>query len=100
METIIREGGLQGTSFAEQEKWFITDPLPPANKHVMLDAARHFVAPDPVLTNFGEITQIMQIMQAQIDLLMIGEERDAKVVCDEIVRQVNPLIKEGQWRSG
>ncbi len=97
METIIREGGLQGTSFAEQEKWFITDPLPPANKHVMLDAARHFVAPDPVLTNFGEITQIMQ---AQIDLLMIGEERDAQVVCDEIVRQVNPLIKEGQWRSG
>ena len=50
-----------------------------------------------MLTNFGEITQIMQ---AQIDLLMIGEERDAKVVCDEIVRQVNPLIKEGQWRSG
>ena len=40
METIIREGGLQGTSFAEQEKWFITDPLPPANKHVMLDAAQ------------------------------------------------------------
>ena len=49
---------------------------------------RHFVAPDPVLTNFGEISQIMQ---AQIDLLLIGEERDAKVVCDEIVRQVNPL---------
>ena len=39
-------------------------------------------------------------MQAQIDLLMIGEERDAKVVCDEIVRQVNPLIQEGQWRTG
>lgn len=96
METIIKEGGLQGTSFEAQEKWFVTDPLPPANKHVMLDAARHFVAPDPVLTNWGEITQIMQ---SQIDLLMIGEERDAKVVADEIVRQVNPLILEGQWRS-
>ena len=96
METIIKEGGLQGTSFEAQEKWFVTDPLPPENKHVMLDAARHFVAPDPVLTNWGEITQIMQ---SQIDLLMIGEERDAKVVADEIVRQVNPLILEGQWRS-
>jgi len=97
METIIKEGGLQGTTFEAQEKWFVTDPLPPANKHVMLDAARHFVAPDPVLTNWGEITSIMA---AQIDLLLIGEERDAQVVCDEIVRQVNPLIQEGQWRSG
>ena len=88
---------MQGTTFEAQEKWFVTDPLPPANKHVMLDAAKRFVAPDPVLTNWGEITNIMA---AQIDLLLIGEERDAQVVCDEIVRQVNPLIKEGQWRSG
>lgn len=96
METIIKEGGLQGTSFSAQEEFFITDPLPPENKQVMLDAARHLVAPDPVLTNWNEITSIMQ---AQIDLLLIGAERDAKVVADEIVRQVNPLIEEGQWRS-
>jgi len=96
METIIKEGGLQGTSFAAQEEWFVTDPLPPANKHVMLDAARHFVAPDPVLTNWDAITRIMQ---SELDLLFIGEERDAKVVMDSIVEQVNPMIVEGQWRS-
>lgn len=96
METIIKEGGLQGTTFEAQEKWFVTDPLPPANKQVMVDAARHFVAPDPVLTNWGEITNIMQ---SELDLLFIGEERDAKVVMDKIVEQVNPMIIEGQWRS-
>jgi len=96
METIIKEGGLQGTTFAAQEEWFVTDPLPPANKHVMLDAARHFVAPDPVLTNWDAITRIMQ---SELDLLFIGEERDAKVVMDSIVEQVNPMIVEGQWRS-
>ncbi|MCY3977739.1 MAG: sugar ABC transporter substrate-binding protein, partial [Chloroflexi bacterium] len=96
METIIKEGGLQGTTFEAQEKWFVTDPLPPANKQVMVDAARHFVAPDPVLTNWGEITNIMQ---SELDLLFIGEERDAKVVMDKIVEQVNPMILEGQWRS-
>ena len=96
METIIKEGGLQGTTFAAQEEFFVTDPLPPDNKQVMVDAARHFVAPDPVLTNWTEITNIMQ---AQMDLLLIGEELDAKVIADEIVRQVNPLIQEGQWRT-
>ena len=96
METIIKEGGLQGTTFEAQEKWFVTDPLPPANKHVMVDAARHFVAPDPVLTNWDAITRIMQ---SELDLLFIGEERDAKVIMDSIVEQVNPMILEGQWRS-
>ncbi len=96
METIIREGGLQGTTFAAQEQWFVTDPLPPANKQVMVDAARHFVAPDPVLTNWDAITRVMQ---AELDLLFIGEERDAKVIMDRIVQEVNPMIVEGQWRS-
>lgn len=96
MEKIIKDGGLQGTSFEAQEKFFVTDPLAPENKHVLLDSVKHFVSPDPLLTNWGEI---LNVMQAQLDLLNIGEERDAKVVCDEIVRQVNPLIKEGQWRT-
>ncbi len=39
-------------------------------------------------------------MAAQIDLSSNGDERDAQVVNGEIVRQVNPLIQEGQWRSG
>jgi hypothetical protein len=63
---------------------------------VFTDAVKHFLAPDPILTNWNEI---LNVMQAQLDLLNIGEERDAKVVCDEIVRQVNPLIAEGQWRT-
>jgi ABC-type glycerol-3-phosphate transport system substrate-binding protein len=96
MEKIIKDGGLQGTSFEAQEKWFVTDPVQPNHKEVMLDSVKHFLAPDPILTNWSEI---LNVMQAQIDLLSIGEERDAQVVCDEIVRQVNPLIKEGQWRS-
>ena len=96
MEKIIKEGGLQGTSFEEQEKWFVTDSRPPENKHVMLDAAKHFVSPDPVLTNMNKINSVMQ---SQIELLLIGEEKDAKVVADEIVRKVNPLIKKGQWRA-
>ena len=96
MEKIIKEGGLQGTSFEEQDKWFVTDSRPPENKHVMLDAAKHFVSPDPVLTNMNKINSVMQ---SQIDLLLIGEEKDAKVVADEIVRKVNPLIKKGQWRA-
>jgi len=96
MEKIILDGGLQGTTFEAQEKWFVTDPIQPNPKEVMTDAVKHFLAPDPVLTNW---TEIANIMQAQIDLLSIGEERDAQVVCDEIVRQVNPLILEGQWRS-
>ncbi len=62
----------------------------------MLDAAKHFVSPDPVLTNMNKINSVMQ---SQIDLLLIGEEKDAKVVADEIVRKVNPLIKKGQWRA-
>ena len=96
MEKIIRDGGLQGTRLSAQEEYFLTDPLPPENKHVMVDAVRHFVAPDPVLTNWGEIDKTMA---AEIDLLLIGEERDAKVIGDRICQKVNPLIKEGQWRS-
>ena len=88
---------MQGTSFAAQEKWFVTDPLPPANKHVMVDAARHFVAPDPVLDELGRD----HAHHAVGDWIcsFIGEERDAKVVMDSIVEQVNPMIVEGQWRS-
>ena len=96
METIIRDGGLQGTRLSAQEEFFLTDPLPPENKHVMVDAVKHFVAPDPVLTNWGEIDQVMG---AELDLLLIGEERDAKVVAENICKKVNPLIQEGQWRS-
>jgi len=97
MEMIIKEGGLQGTSLEAQEKFFLTDPLPPKNKQVMVDSVKHFVSPDPLLTNYGEISKAMG---AQIDLLNIGEQRDAKVVCDAIVKEVNPLIKKGQWRAG
>ena len=93
---IITEGGLQGTRLSAQEEFFLTDPLPPANKHVMVDAVKHFVSPDPVLTNWGEIDQVMG---AELDLLLIGEERDASVVAGNICKKVNPLIKEGQWRS-
>ena len=96
MEKIIKDGGLQGTSFDAQDKWFLTDTRQPTNKEVMTDSVKHFLAPDPILTNW---TEINNIMQAQIDLLSIGEQRDAKVVCDEIVRQVNPMILKGQWRS-
>ena len=96
MEKIIKDGGLQGTTFDAQEKWFETDPVQPNPKYVFTDAVKHFLAPDPILTNWNEI---LNVMQAQLDLLNIGEERDAKVVCDEIVRQVNPLIAEGQWRT-
>ena len=96
MKQIITEGGLQGTRLSAQEEFFLTDPLPPENKQVMVDAVKHFVAPDPVLTNWGEIDQVIQ---AEIDLLLIGEERDAQVVASNICQKVNPLIKKGQWRS-
>ncbi|MEM7128433.1 MAG: extracellular solute-binding protein [Chloroflexota bacterium] len=96
MEKIIKDGGLQGTRLSAQEEYFLADTLPPENKQVMVDAVRNFVAPDPVLTNWGEIDQIIQ---AELDLLMIGEERDAQVVASNICQKVNPLIQEGQWRS-
>ncbi len=60
-----------------------------------MDAVRNFVAPDPVLTNYNEVSRTMQ---AEVDLLLNSEERDAKVVADRIKAAVDPLILEGQWR--
>lgn len=95
MEKIIQDGGLQGTTLSAQQAYFLTDTRPPQNKQVMVDAVRNFVAPDPVLTNYNEVSRTMQ---AEVDLLLNGEERDAKVVADRIKAAVDPLIQEGQWR--
>ena len=54
---------------------------------------------DWLVVSYPGMNKINSVMQSQIDLLLIGEEKDAKVVADEIVRKVNPLIKKGQWRA-
>ena len=95
MEKIIQDGGLQDTTLSAQQAYFLTDTRPPQNKQVMVDAVRNLVAPDPVLTNYNEVSRTMQ---AEVDLLLNGEERDAKVVADRIKAAVDPLILEGQWR--
>jgi multiple sugar transport system substrate-binding protein len=96
IDTIVRAGGLQGTRMSALEDIFLADPLPPQNKQVFVDAVKHFVAPDPMLTNWPEINQVIT---AELDLLWIGEERDASVVAKRIKQQIDPMIKEGQWRS-
>ena len=45
--------------------------------------------------NYNEVSRTMQ---AEVDLLLNGEEWDAKVVADRIKAAVDPLIQEGQWR--
>jgi multiple sugar transport system substrate-binding protein len=92
MEMIIRDGGLQGTTFAAQEKWFLTDPLPPKNKQVFTDSVKHFVAPDPVLTNWLEIKNIID---AEMDYLWTNQ-KPAKEVAESIKQQVDPMIAEGR----
>ena len=92
MEKIIRDGGLQGTTFAAQEKWFLTDPFPPKSKQVFTDSVKHFVAPDPVLTNWLEIKHIIN---AEMDYLWTNQ-KTAKEVAENIKQQVDPMIAEGR----
>lgn len=92
METIIKEGGLQGTSLSAQQKWFLTDPQPPEHKEVFVDSVKNFVAPDPVLTNWPEIKQIIA---AELGNLWTNT-KPAKDVCISIKQQIDPLIKEGK----
>lgn len=91
MEIIIKEGGLQGTSLSAQRKWFLSDKLPPEHKEVFVDSVEHFVAPDPVLSNFPEISQIIA---AELGFLWTND-KPAKDVCISIKKQIDPLIKQG-----
>ena len=95
MPPSVEAGGRGITGPAAQQAYFLTDTRPPKNKQVMVDAVRNFVAPEPVFTNYNEESRAMP---ADVDLLLNGEERDAKVVADWIKAAVDPLIKEGQWR--
>ena len=93
IDAIVRAGGLQGTRFDSQEI-FLSDPLPPEHKEVFTDSVKHFVAPDPVLTNWPEIEHVIA---AELDLLWINE-KSAQDVSISIKQQIDPMIKEGQWR--
>lgn len=95
IETIIKSAGLQGTRLSAQREWFLGDPEPPEHKEVFVDAVEHFVAPDPLVTTWKEIEQMLI---AEMDLLFLGE-RQAAETAQAIKAQMDPLIQQGQWRA-
>lgn len=95
IEEIIKAGGLQGTRLSAQRKWFVTDPQPPEHKEVFVDAVEHFVAPDPMVTNWREIENMLN---AEMDLLWLGQ-RDAQATALAIKEKMDALIEAGQWRT-
>ena len=44
-----------------------------------------------------DYNEVSRTMQAEVDLLLNGEERDANVLANRIKAAVDPLTQEGRW---